>query len=482
MSLLVAAALAMGTLVACSESHNGCPSFPYCDGGPSEPDAGTDADSDAWMEPDAGEPDATPPCVPVAELCDGVDDDCDGTVDETPAETGCVAPNATPACESGACAIAECDVGFADCDADASNGCETETDTDASACGACGAACGDGIECHDGVCDDQRIVHIAAGRFHACALRRSGEALCWGYNSDGQLGTGDRDTHLTATPVSGSFRYQQLVAGGRYTCGLLIDGRAACWGDNTVGELGDGTTVAHPEPQLVVDLAGIVSLASGSVMNPHVLALNASGEVWGWGNNNFGALGEATRGSGAVPLPILVGFAPASAVAASTGLGCALLATGAGECRGLSAIVPPELSEPRWTMLTVGYPQSCVMDRAGDLYCWRALGPYPCTDCGVLLPFDLGSPVLQAEASSAGTCAIVAGGAVYCWGGSREPFDPPPSLVPDIEDVVSIAMNASLRCALDARGRVWCWNGTTVGDGSEWWRASPVRVAGIYDR
>jgi hypothetical protein len=474
MSMLVAVALATGTLVACSESHDGCPAFPYCDGGPPEPDAGTDAGSDAYVEPDAGEPDATPPCVPVDETCNGADDDCDGALDETPAEAECAAPNAAAACAEGSCVIAECDAGFADCDADASNGCETDTETDASACGACGFVCGDGIECHDGVCDDQRVVQVSVGDLHACALRRSGEALCWGANVEGQLGTGDRVERLTATPVVGGYRFREISLGARYSCGLLLlDGRVACWGDNTRGQLGDGTTVDHSDPRPVLGLVGIRSLSATSGVNPHVLAVDAMGVVWGWGYNVFGELGEATRGSSAVPTPVLVGVSDATSVAVSWGSSCVLLDSGAVHCLGLNVMAPPELSEPRWTMVTVNGRQSCAIDDVGDLFCWEPAG-------GILQRVDLGSRVVQAVTGSSATCAVVETGALLCWGSAMDPADPPPSLVAGLDAVVSTSMLYELQCALDVRGRIWCWNGPRVGDGTALVRSTPVGVIGIY--
>jgi Fibrinogen beta and gamma chains, C-terminal globular domain len=50
------------------------------------------------------------------------------------------APNATPTCAAGRCGLM-CNAGFADCDGDAANGCETDTRTSATNCGACGTAC-----------------------------------------------------------------------------------------------------------------------------------------------------------------------------------------------------------------------------------------------------------------------------------------------------------------------------------------------------
>ncbi len=67
----------------------------------------------------------------------------------------CALPNATAACAAGACAIAMCNAGFADCDGVASNGCEVNLTTSPANCGACRAACnatGGTATCAGGVC------------------------------------------------------------------------------------------------------------------------------------------------------------------------------------------------------------------------------------------------------------------------------------------------------------------------------------------
>ncbi len=52
----------------------------------------------------------------------------------------CRVPHATPLCQSGACAVDECDADWADCDGVDENGCETSLRT-ATDCGACGTIC-----------------------------------------------------------------------------------------------------------------------------------------------------------------------------------------------------------------------------------------------------------------------------------------------------------------------------------------------------
>jgi len=53
----------------------------------------------------------------------------------------CNVPNGTPRCLSGTCSVAACNTGFANCDGDPRNGCEINTLTDPFNCGACGTRC-----------------------------------------------------------------------------------------------------------------------------------------------------------------------------------------------------------------------------------------------------------------------------------------------------------------------------------------------------
>lgn len=100
--------------------------------------------------PGAGESCATGACEPSA--CDPLRADCDGNAAngcETPTNTatscgGCDIPcalaHASETCTSGSCVLLACDTGWADCDGNPVNGCETDIRT-LSNCGACGTSC-----------------------------------------------------------------------------------------------------------------------------------------------------------------------------------------------------------------------------------------------------------------------------------------------------------------------------------------------------
>jgi hypothetical protein len=97
-------------------------------------------------------------CNPGFADCDGNPaNGCEVNIQTDPNNCGgcgkaCGLPNAVPACTAGTCMIAACKPGFADCDGNPANGCEVNTQTDNNNCGACGNVCSAGTNCHSGSC------------------------------------------------------------------------------------------------------------------------------------------------------------------------------------------------------------------------------------------------------------------------------------------------------------------------------------------
>ena len=92
------------------------------------------------------------PGDPVAELCNGKDDDCDGTNDNGFDLMGdsmncgacgnvCNLPHASSNCASGSCRVVTCDTGWSNCNNMDPDGCESDVTMDPSNCGACNATC-----------------------------------------------------------------------------------------------------------------------------------------------------------------------------------------------------------------------------------------------------------------------------------------------------------------------------------------------------
>ena len=158
------------------------------------------------------------------------------------------------------------------------------------------------------------IAAVAAGRYHTCAQTTGGGALCWGYNSYGQLGNGTTTTAAQPAAVSGlASGVAALTLGGGRTCARMTGGAATCWGDNYWGGIGDGTTTNRLAPTAVLGLeSGVASLATGEM---HTCAVTTGGAALCWGSNSYGQLGTGARVVGHTPLAAY-GFGGAIAAAA----------------------------------------------------------------------------------------------------------------------------------------------------------------------
>jgi len=67
--------------------------------------------------------------------------------------------------------------------------------------------------------------------FPTCALRPTGEAVCWGQ----RWLTGPTPGPLAAFQPADE-RYAHMTTGGGFFCGILLDGRLSCWGENGHGQ------------------------------------------------------------------------------------------------------------------------------------------------------------------------------------------------------------------------------------------------------
>jgi alpha-tubulin suppressor-like RCC1 family protein len=61
---------------------------------------------------------------------------------------------------------------------------------------------------------------IAAGMQHTCALRNDGAVVCWGYNAQGALGTGNVAIVGNTVGTMGSHLKEVDIGAGIFTCVL----------------------------------------------------------------------------------------------------------------------------------------------------------------------------------------------------------------------------------------------------------------------
>ena len=168
-----------------------------------------------------------------------------------------------------------------------------------------------------------RWLAVFAGGAHSVALGSDGKVYGWGANGSGQLGDGttsdrSRAVAVQAGQIPAGVSLQQLSAGGTHTLGLGSDGNVYAWGANDHGQLGDGTTTSRTSP-VAVATGGIpagVTITEVRAGRDHSLALGSDGKVYAWGRNSSGQLGDGTTDSRSLPVAVVVGSVRYSTLAA----------------------------------------------------------------------------------------------------------------------------------------------------------------------
>ncbi|MBD2847192.1 Ig-like domain repeat protein, partial [Paenibacillus sp. IB182496] len=127
------------------------------------------------------------------------------------------------------------------------------------------------------------------GTHLALALEDDGEIWIWGDNAFGQLGEGYADAtqtwapeKLTVTDGGNTVTFTQVSGGNHYVLALDTNGDLWAWGKNNHGQLGDGTT-GTVGPVKVTDDGTPVQFTSITAGFERSFALDADGRIWAWG-------------------------------------------------------------------------------------------------------------------------------------------------------------------------------------------------------
>jgi alpha-tubulin suppressor-like RCC1 family protein len=330
------------------------------------------------------------------------------------------------------------------------------------------------------------IVSIFSGHQANFAIADDGTVWAWGTNTNGQLGDGTKTAKETPFKHTGLSNVKAISSDGSHTVVLKNDGSVWACGKNDNGQLGDGTQesrMTFVQMQKLADIvaidanedltlalkndgtvwvcgeyapsgswtstrnvtvpemvAGLSNIKAISVGSWHFLALDGSGNVWGWGNNINGQLSSSASVNQATPVKM----------------------TGLTDVRGISA----------------GYQNSMFLKNDGTVWAlgWNNQGVQGTgqkgTNAKTPVQVSTLSGMVDVDAGNEATIALKNDGTIWVWG-----YNPPgawslnktsqaiwePMMVPGFSDIKAISSKiGKLLLALANNGTVWAPGGPYV--------------------
>jgi alpha-tubulin suppressor-like RCC1 family protein len=327
---------------------------------------------------------------------------------------------------------------------------------------------------------------VSVSHYNTCAITDAGALYCWGRNTYSQLATLNTgnvvqnwipNTEITAGATTND--WIKVVTGANHTCGIKNTDELWCWGDNSTGQIGNGTTggvvdgsVGNPIFNVPGSWLDVAVGGNSDTTGGHTCAIKTDNTLWCWGKDDVSQLGDGSITDTNAPAQIIVDT----------------VANG----------LPPNFNN-NWESIKAGNYYTCGMQLDKQLYCWgdNSLGqtgtgagitniPKPVSDVGSTWEtYDLGEEF---------ACGVTSNNAIYCWGSNDSnqltssistPPNPPPDgprfsdtpkkFVSYFTDWKNLAMGRTGGCGIRENTLMdrtaWCWgNGAQyqLGDGSAW--------------
>lgn len=166
-----------------------------------------------------------------------------------------------------------------------------------------------------------KMQSVSVGRSHVCSLDLKARAWCFGANIRGELGSPSSETcsrriygpypcRSAPDTVYGGLRFQSISAGGgtlstsdnapvSHTCGVTVQQDVYCWGDNQSGQLGNGTQTSSATPTKISSDLKFRSVTTGYLYSCAV-AVTGAGYCWGGIPGATGTVATPTLVSGSL--------------------------------------------------------------------------------------------------------------------------------------------------------------------------------------
>ena len=254
--------------------------------------------------------------------------------------------------------------------------------------------------------------------------------------------------------------FVQIGAGQTASCALNVTGDVYCWGQNVEGELGNAMNNSQ-DKFVPVGVVGGVTFGKLFVGAISSCGIAITGDTYCWGGDAAGEIGDG-------------------------------LDTSQGDVFTPHKVV----GNHQFITLAIGAQHVCGITSTDETWCWGYNGSGQLTDVSpVGIDMYTATPVRLALAFSeiaAGgdtTCGTTTAGDTYCWGdntyGQLGTGDSRTSVAQPVKlahSFASLAIGAQHACGIDQAGKTWCWGDDSLGQLGDGMPASmqstPVAVAG----
>ncbi len=306
----------------------------------------------------------------------------------------------------------------------------------------------------------KQILEMGTGGSHSCALASDYQVYCWGDGTNGELGNGSTAGSLVpvAIDMSGVLSgktIRALSVGSASTCVIASDNNAYCWGEGTYGRLGNNDALNNDASSPVAVFTG--GVLSGKTINSistgvgrHTCVIASDNNAYCWGENTFGALGNATTVDSNQPVAVDKNGALSGKtiieISAGTQITCAIASDRLAYCWGYGGLgklgnngtTNYSVPVPVYTSgsssidgkliqsISSGFTHVCVVASDGTAHCWgdgrqgqlgnngSTASAYPrAVDTSGVLS---GKTIKNIRVGDSHTCVIASDYKPYCWG------------------------------------------------------------------
>ena len=294
--------------------------------------------------------------------------------------------------------------------------------------------------------------NIFAGDYGVLAIDKSEKLWGWGYNYYGQLGDGtSKNNRLSPVQIKVNFNPVQLSMGSFHTLAIDENDNLWTWGYNYNGQLGDGTEIDKTTPVQIKQGTKFKQVSAG---HEHTIALDSDGNLWSWGHNSNGQLGDNTKIDKTTPVQIKQGT--------------------------------------KFKQVSAGQYHAIALDSDGNLWSWGKnnygqLGDGTTEDKMSPIQMKTGIKFKEISAGSTHNIAIDIDGNVWTWGDNRcgqlgDGTNVSKNIPIKIETKVKLKQalaKGNFNIAMDYNGTIWSWGANyngQLGDGTTTDRLVPTEM------